>query len=615
MSEDERPRPGLVLLLALLPVLAAYANALEVGFMWDDHMLIEQNTDLHQLHAPWAYLARSFWQHPFLHGEGHAFYRPLVTWSLALDWQWGGGGPLAFHVTNVLLHLSVCALVFGLARALGAAAPAAGVVTALFGVMPRLTESVTWVVGRTDVLAALFVLAALRLDRRTPRGRATPWLSAGLLLLGLLAKEVALSSLVIFAGASLARQWRVKDRLRRVALDLLPFGVALVAWAMLRAQVPSASAGVTLQRLDILLASFGHYLHMLLTPWNPTAQIGFVLEPEGWAQGLGLLFGAGLAATAVALGRARRPELVAWLAGAAAGVFMVCVVALAVFTIASDRFLYLPLALVAVLASQAHWGRVSLIAGVVASLGLSVVTQKRNAVWANELQFWQAAVQSSHPKNAGAFAGLGDAYFELSRLEEARTEYERAEAARLLANEEGAHEGGTVAEWLRRTDFRLALAVAESRLGEDTRAIERLEQLLAASPRWRRAAYDEVLFRARALDFTGARKALSNAREAWGEDAVLGSFSEVIATAEPVLTSSTSAALDRARAFHALGATRKAEAHYAQLLETSESRLEAARWLVIFGSEARAHRALALIANEPGAEDAFWARFPDLAPR
>ena len=83
MSEREEPRPVLLWCLALLPVLAAYANAVDVGFMWDDRVLIEQNSDLHTLHAPWSYLTRSFWQHAFLHGQGHAFYRPLVTYSLA----------------------------------------------------------------------------------------------------------------------------------------------------------------------------------------------------------------------------------------------------------------------------------------------------------------------------------------------------------------------------------------------------------------------------------------------------------------------------------------------------------------------------------------------------
>ena len=101
--------------LALLAVLAAYANVLNVGFMWDDHVLIEQNTDLHTLQAPWNYLTHIFWQHPFLYGSDLAYYRPLVTLTLALDWALGGGKPLVFHLTNLVLHLGVCTVIFVLA--------------------------------------------------------------------------------------------------------------------------------------------------------------------------------------------------------------------------------------------------------------------------------------------------------------------------------------------------------------------------------------------------------------------------------------------------------------------------------------------------------------------
>ena len=196
-------RPWLVCCLALLPVLGAYANAPTVGFMWDDQILIQQNVQIHTLHAPWEYLTRVFWQHAFMYGEGHAFYRPLVNFSFALDWQLWGGAPTGFHVVNLVLHLLVCALVFSLAVSRGANVWSAGACTALFGVMPRLTESVTWVVGRTDLLAALFVLSALRLQPAGTEGRAG-WRSVGaavLVLLGLLSKEVAIVGALILAFA------------------------------------------------------------------------------------------------------------------------------------------------------------------------------------------------------------------------------------------------------------------------------------------------------------------------------------------------------------------------------------------------------------------------------
>lgn len=587
-----------MLLLALVPVVAAYANAPAVGFVWDDHVLIEQNTELHELRAPWDYLTRSFWQHPFLRGEGHAFYRPLVTLSFALDWQWGGGAPFSFHLTNVLLHLVVCALVFLLSRALGSDAFSAAVCTALFGVMPRLTESVTWIAGRTDVLATLLVLVALLVDRREARSRATPWLVAGLLFVALLAKEVALTAGIVVFGAALARR-RADARFSwRLAHDLAPLGVAVLVWVSLRTHATSGTTGTRFPRADLLFASFGHALHMLMTPWSPTAQIGSVQDPERWAQVLGVVFLLGIATVVAVLWRGPRPDLAAWVLGAAGGLLMVSLmvatVALTMYPLAADRFLYLPLALTAAVAAQWRWPRVALGLGAIAVVALGWVTLQRNAVWGDELAFWREVVRTAHPRNAGAFAGLGDALFEVTRLEDARVAYERAEAVRPPQAD---------------SPTALALAVVESRLGHDEAALNRLARLLEAAPDWRRAAYAEVLFRARALDFSGARAALERNLARWGDDAALRALRASLDRAEPVLTSRADAPLARALALHELGATAKAEAIFKSLLQADEGRRAAAQWLVVFGSEPLARAALEELRDEPGARATFEERF------
>ncbi len=166
----ERPRPLILLALALLAVLAAYAPSLTGTFVWDDHMLIVENPRAHELSAPSEFFTRAFWSTPFqrVRDNVHSFYRPLVGLSYALDWVRSNGEPAAFHVTNVLLHLLVVALVFALARQLGASGRAAAAAAGAFGLLPRLTESVAWISGRTDVLAACFALLALWVERAGP---------------------------------------------------------------------------------------------------------------------------------------------------------------------------------------------------------------------------------------------------------------------------------------------------------------------------------------------------------------------------------------------------------------------------------------------------------------
>lgn len=588
MRERDEPRPVLLWCLALLPVLAAYANAVDVGFMWDDRVLIEQNAELHTLHAPWSYLTRSFWQHAFLHGQGHAFYRPLVTYSLALDWAVGGGSPSWFHVTNVGLHLTVCTLVFVLARRRGASGLGAMVATMFFGVMPRLTESVTWVVGRTDVLATLGALCAVWLAEQK-RGR---WFAPFALFLALMAKEVAIIGVaLVFADAAL----RVREKKSSPRDELPMLGgmvLAVVAWWLFRAQVPS-NQPLRLHDAQTFFAGLGHYAWMTLTPWNPVAQIGFVLEPERWAVALGVVATVVVTALAFKWWRSATPWRALWLLGAAGGVVIVSVVVLTVYTLASDRFLYLPFALSAVVLAQWRWPRPALIIAVVASLALAVVTWKHNELWANPLRFWTEVKHTSSPKNPGALAGLGDALYDLNRFEDAKPLYEQAEAQR--ADE--AH-----------SPTRLSLASVDSRLGNDAAAIARLDAILRAEPDWKRAAYALVLFHARAGDFVAADQALKNARARFGDDDVLQSFAKMLEEVPPKFGSEQ--VIERARGLHALEATRKAEREYLTLLDDPAHRDEAAKWLVIFGSEASARRAV-----EATGDAAMQAEYDDRFPR
>jgi hypothetical protein len=589
-SPRPEPRPALLWCLALLPVLAAYANVTSVGFMWDDHMLIEQNTDLHTLSAPWAYVTRSFWQHPFAYGLGHAFYRPLVTFTLAADWALGGGRPLFFHLTNVALHLVVCTLVFLFAQRRSGSGLTAAVVTMLFGVMPRLTESVTWIVGRTDVIATLLVLAALLLAE----SKKAHWAAGLALFFALLAKEVALiGGAALLAGAAvrvLRRETTLRDELAPLATTLL----AVATWATLRSGT-SSTAPLRLHDVQTFLAGVGQYTLMALTPWNPRAQIGSVHTIEGWAVATGALTVLVVAALAWRWLRSSTPWRAVWLAASLGGVVMVSLVALTVYTMASDRFLYLPLAFAAVVAAQRAWARGPLAVGVALALGLTVVTARRNELWAEPIHFWQEVHETASPLNPGRSSGLADALYDVSRLEEAHALFLEAEQVR--------------GEQSNSPD-RLSLAVIESKLGRDADALARLDGLVADNPKWKRAFYDRVLFRARALDFPGARTALADARSRFGDDDVLASFSTLLDAQEPKAYSEQP--LERARALDALGAVRKAEAVYATLLDEPAARAESAQWLLVFASEPNARKALAVMADDPAALGTWGERFPAL---
>ena len=91
--------------------LAASATSLANGFVFDDVRVVQQDERVHSLHHLAALLTGPYWSRDYANSN----YRPATTVSFALDWAIGVGRPLAFHATNVLLHLVVVALVLALA--------------------------------------------------------------------------------------------------------------------------------------------------------------------------------------------------------------------------------------------------------------------------------------------------------------------------------------------------------------------------------------------------------------------------------------------------------------------------------------------------------------------
>ena len=143
-----------------LPVLTVvlFSPVYRATFVYDDADFVVNNP---LLTAPRLDLAAVFTTaYPPQHPE-QKLYRPLVTLSYALDKAvWGTPG--GFHITNVLWHLAVVALLVLLLRQLGT--PPTGALLAAAAWLawhPLTTEAVAWVAGRAELMAAFFVLAAL----------------------------------------------------------------------------------------------------------------------------------------------------------------------------------------------------------------------------------------------------------------------------------------------------------------------------------------------------------------------------------------------------------------------------------------------------------------------
>jgi len=271
---------------------AAYLGTLGNAPVLDDGWVIFENP-----------LVRSLANVPRILREPYGFggpsttgglYRPVTTLSYALNYAAGGRAVWGYHAVSLLLHVVCTVAVLALARRVVAAVapsragPAALLAALLFAVHPAHVEAVAALTGRAELLAALGALASLHLA--ATRAAAIWRLPAalGALLLGVLSKENAAATPLLFAilgtavpsaaGLSARPGLRTRDG-RRALAALLAVSTALAAAAAVYfairpgtggAGVPVASRWFGGQTRAVVLGTMSRalleYLRLLAVP-------------------------------------------------------------------------------------------------------------------------------------------------------------------------------------------------------------------------------------------------------------------------------------------------------------------------------------------------------------
>jgi tetratricopeptide (TPR) repeat protein len=440
--------------LVLAVALAASATSLRNGFVYDDVPVVVENRALHTLDSLPDILTSSYWPQDVR----DRIYRPATLATFAADWAVGGGRPLAFHATNVLLHLAVMALVLGLCRSvLGSGA----VVAALwFAVHPVHVEAVANVVGRAELLAAAGYLAATlafvadgRRTRAGPdRARRAVWASLVLLssLVAFGAKEHALS---LPAALLLADGWAARQdgeaftvRIRRHAALWGAVVLLGVAYLALRAGVLGTAIGggtvgeglgdlSSLQRAVAVLPLVLVWVRLLAFPLHLSADYApaqFVPEPT---IGVGQVAAVAVLAVVVAGAwrlRRRSPALLFGVGWFAITVLIASNLLVPTGVLFAERLLYLP-SVGAAIAVGALWemlpaGRAVWPLTVVGLALLAARTLERIPVWQTPDRFFAARVRDAD-RSYKTHWQLGDHAFD--RGDARAGERELLEAARL----------------------------------------------------------------------------------------------------------------------------------------------------------------------------------------
>ncbi len=442
---------AVVLAVALVLVALAYGNAIHGQFVYDDQRQILRNPLIQQPALLGKALRSDVWA--FSGAEGTAwsnYWRPAFVAWLSLHYALFGTDPTGWHLTSLALHFLATALGFFVLRALGARPGVCAAAAWLFAVWPAHVESVTWISGSPDPMAASFLFAAF-LGHLAARARRGGWALRAAALAGfgaaLLTKEIA----IVFPGIVLISEWVLQERrpgaARAALLATLPYvGVAAVYLAvrfslvgMEHVMPPGAPglAAVVWSAPALLL----FYLRHLLFPFGlgPTYPFQPVTAPGLASFVLPLAVDLAVAWGVFLLCRRDRIHrlLLPWLALPLIPVFDIR--SFVSEDVAHDRYLYLPLfgaLAIAMAAALAGWTRLQprrpaasesglAAAGLVLALLLVPATRSYNRVWLDETALWERGVETN-PGTAFPHVQLGETYRQDGRLADARRELERA---------------------------------------------------------------------------------------------------------------------------------------------------------------------------------------------
>ena len=501
--------------ILVLATLAAYHNTFRAPFVFDDIPTIVDNLTI---------------RHPgdlkqvLLAGKGYGITisgRPVVNLSLALCYAVSGTDVWSYHALNLLIHILAGLTLFGIVRRtlayVGNRGEGAGgrdfgqpgadgtllafTIALLWTLHPLQTEAVTYLVQRAESLMGLFYLLTLYCFIRgagadNPHPRRWFALGVAACLLGMGTKEVmATAPLMVllydrtFVGGSFREAWRRHGR----------FHLALAATWLL---------------LALLVASTG---------WNRGGTVGFNLGISPWAFWLtqfeavarylkqafwphplvfeygvftmGFWDAAPYALVVLPLVAATLVALVRWPVAGFLGAWFFTILAPTsvvpgTMQMIVEHRMYLSLAamaagiVVGLRAALDRWARpaagaatrrhswAALLPCLILALPLGLLTERRNALYGNDLALWQQTVAVS-PASAKAQGGLGAALLARHRWREALHHFLIALA--LDPNEPSSH-------------YNVGLACAE--LGRLPEAVARCREAIRINPQFSSAHYE-----------------------------------------------------------------------------------------------------------------------------
>jgi tetratricopeptide (TPR) repeat protein len=469
--------------------IGAYHNSFQGPFIFDDVFSILENPHIRHLWPMWDALSPS--AKSFVGG------RPVVNFSLALNYALGGAAVWGYHAFNLAVHVLAGLTLYGIVRRtlarpglrerFGASGEwVALAVAVLWTVHPLQTEAVTYISQRCESLMGLFYLLSLYGFIRGAESQGSlGWfgLSVAACYLGVASKEVMVTAplmVLLYDRAFVSRSFR-EARARHWRLYLGLAGSWLwLGYLMTGLHNRSVGYGLGITWWGYVLTqcrAVVQYLRLAVWPHPLILDYGKEYVPTGhlatvapYALILVVL------ATGVLFELKRRPAI----GFVGAWFFVILAPTSSVVPVVgspmAEHRMYLPLAAVVTLAVIVAFDigkrlfnkQQGIVLGCLAGGSLVVLltflTIQRNRDYNSEVTIWQDTVEK-RPNNPRAHYNLGAALLQTGKLQNATGHLEQA--LRIKPDYAGAH-----------NDLGLALV----QLGRPQEAMEHYEQALRIQP-------------------------------------------------------------------------------------------------------------------------------------
>ena len=438
-------KPAVLSIVVIFSSLAIYINSLGGDFIWDDIEQIVENPAIKDIGNIPSFFTSDLWRLISNPTIGSYYYRPFFLLSLAVDYNLWKLNPFGYHISNLILHAISSFMVYLVGRRLFSNHMAAFIGSMLFAVHPVHVESVAWVSGRTDPMAALFFLLSFYLYMLFKDGKGFTMLVFSLTtyLFSLLSKEIGITLPLLLLVYELSfkpqaepKHYRIKS-LKVIGIYLIISLVYLYMRALVLGEaIGEFSASPPLEKR--IYTSFGvilDYIRIMVLPVNLKLLYDVPLRESifNWQVISSLLL---LCAVFIAtLLTYRKDQMVFF----AAAWFFITILPVSNIvplrpTMMAERYLYIPSVGICLLGGLVFYKIYQ--TGFLLSpylkvlifllfIILSAITLQRNRLWKDEATYF-AKMAEDAPQNTYAHHNLGETYRKAGNMDNAIKEWQAA---------------------------------------------------------------------------------------------------------------------------------------------------------------------------------------------